>query len=212
MTLQLIPLRGLSVFPSIPQSIELTDKTAKKACIMAKELDEPVLLISPKDITAKNPEKTEDFCKVGTAAKVKDYLKLPSGKVRIIFDGLCRASILSVTKKGEKLYANTLCKRVTAENEGGIRGEALIRETVQTFEKFSKYIPNLSEDVALSVKTIKSVGFLADYIACNILTSIEDKQEILDEYDPFKRLEKINIILEKEIRIFDIFLFLRDSH
>jgi len=203
MTLQVIPLRGFIIFPSIPQSIEISDKTLKKHCIAAKDADEPVLLISLKDISSKTYENANDFVTVGTAAKIKDYLKLPNGKLRIIFDGMCRATLLSVTKKGDKLFAETLCKKITAENEGGIKGEALIRETVLTFEKFSKYIPNLSEDVSLSIKTIKSMGFLADYIAVNILTSIDDKQAILDEYDPFKRLEKLNIILEKESRIFE---------
>ncbi len=203
MTLQLIALRGITVFPSIPQSVEISDKTAKKACILAKEIDEPVLLVSLKDITSKKYENLDDFVSVGTAAKVKDFLKLPNGNLRIVFDGLCRASLLSVTKKGDKLFADTLCKRITAENEGGIKGEALIRETVTNFEKFAKYIPNLSEDIALSVKTIKSPGFLADYITCNILTSIDDKQAILEEFDPLKRLEKLNVIMEKESRIFE---------
>ena len=203
MTLQLIALRGITVFPSIPQSVEISDKTAKKACILAKEIDEPVLLVSLKDITSKKYENLDDFVSVGTAAKVKDFLKLPNGNLRIVFDGLCRASLLSVTKKGDKIFADTLCKRITAENEGGIKGEALIRETVTNFEKFAKYIPNLSEDIALSVKTIKSPGFLADYITCNILTSIDDKQAILEEFDPLKRLEKLNVIMEKESRIFE---------
>ena len=203
MTLQLVALRGITVFPSIPQSVEISDKTSKKACILAKEIDEPVLLVSLKDITSKKYENLDDFASVGTAAKVKDFLKLPNGNLRIVFDGLCRATLLSVTKKGDKLFADTLCKRITAENEGGIKGEALIRETVVNFEKFAKYIPNLSEDIALSVKTIKSPGFLADYITCNILTSIDDKQAILEEFDPLKRLEKLNVILEKESRIFE---------
>ena len=203
MTLQLIALRGITVYPSIPQSIEISDKVAKKCCIFAKEIDEPIFLVSLKDITSKNYEKVEDFEKVGTAAKIKDYLKLPNGNLRIIFDGLCRASLLSVTKRGEKLFADTLCKKVTAENEGGIKGEALVRETLNTFEKFSKFVPNLSEDISLTIKTIKSPGLLADYIACNILTSLNDKQAILEEFDPLKRLELLNVILEKEIRIFE---------
>ena len=182
--------------------IELSDKSAKKACILAKEADEPVFLVSPKDITHKKPEKTDDFCKVGTAAKIKEYLKLPNNKLRVVFDGLCRASLFSVTKRGDALFADTLCKKIVAENEGGLKGEALIRETVLAFDKFAKYIPNLSEDITLSVKTIKSMGFLADYIACNVFTAIEDKQAVLEEFDPFKRLELVNVILEKEIRIF----------
>lgn len=203
MTLQLVVLRGITVFPSIPQSVEISDKTAKKSCTLAKDIDEPVFLISPKDITNKSCESVEDFELVGTAAKIKDYLKLPNGNLRVVFDGMCRATLLSVNKRGDKMYADTLCKKITAENDGGIVGEALIRDTVRSFERFAKYIPNLSEDVALSIKTIKSPGFLADYVACNILTAIEDKQTILNEFDPIKRIERLNLILEKESRIFE---------
>ena len=74
MTLQLVALRGITVFPSIPQSVEISDKTSKKACILAKEIDEPVLLVSLKDITSKKYENLDDFASVGTAAKVKDFL------------------------------------------------------------------------------------------------------------------------------------------
>ena len=88
MTLQLIALRGITVFPSIPQSVEISDKTAKKACILAKEIDEPVLLVSLKDITNKKYENIDDFVSVGTAAKVKEN-----------FEGL---------------IANTVCKTLTS--------------------------------------------------------------------------------------------------
>ena len=203
MTLQLIALRGIAVYPSIPQSIEISDKIAKKCILFAKEIDEPVLLISLKDITSKKYETLDDFVSVGTAAKIKDYLKLPNGNLRVVFDGLCRASLLSINKRGEKLFADVLCKKISAENEGGIKGEALIREANTTFEKFSKFIPNLSEDTALTIKTIKSPGLLSDYIACNILTSLDDKQAILSEFDPIKRIELLNVILEKELRIFE---------
>ena len=168
MTLYVVPLKGLVVFPAIPQSLELKDKTAKKICVSSKENDEPVLLLPLIDPTNKNPEDISDFENVGTAAKVKDYLKLPNGDLRIIFDGLCRASVLSLSKKGEKIVADTLCKKITAEDEGGIKGEALIRETHALLDKFAKFLPKLSEDVILTAKNIKSPGLLADYIACNI--------------------------------------------
>jgi len=61
----------------------------------------------------------------------------------------------------------------------------------------------LSEDIRISVKTIKALGYLADYIACNLFTAFEDKQDILNEFDPFKRLERVNLIMEKETRILE---------
>ena len=204
MTLYVVPLKGLVVFPTIPQSLELKDKTAKKICISAKENDEPVLLLPLIDPTNKNPEDISDFENVGTAAKVKDYLKLPNGDLRIIFDGLCRASVLSLSKKGEKLIADTLCKKITAEDEGGIKGEALIRETHTLLDKFAKFLPKLSEDVILTAKNLKSPGLLADYIACNIFPSPENKQLILNEFDPIKRIELLVLIMEKEVKIFEM--------
>ncbi|MBR6681720.1 MAG: endopeptidase La, partial [Clostridia bacterium] len=203
MTLYVVPLKGLVVFPAIPQSLELKDKTAKKICVSSKENDEPVLLLPLIDPTNKNPEDISDFENVGTAAKVKDYLKLPNGDLRIIFDGLCRASVLSLSKKGEKIVADTLCKKITAEDEGGIKGEALIRETHALLDKFAKFLPKLSEDVILTAKNIKSPGLLADYIACNIFPSPENKQLILNEYDPIKRIELLVLTMEKEVKIFE---------
>ncbi len=203
MTLYVVPLKGLVVFPTIPQSLELKDKTAKKICISSKENDEPVLLLPLIDPTNKNPEDMSDFENVGTAAKVKDYLKLPNGDLRIIFDGLCRATVLSLSKKGDRIVADTLCKKITAEDEGGIKGEALIRETHTLLDKFAKFLPKLSEDVILTAKNLKSPGLLADYIACNIFPSPKNKQLILNEFDPIKRIELLILTMEKEIKIFE---------
>jgi len=201
--LPLVQLRGLAVYPSIPQSIELSDKTAKKICTEAFENDSAVFLISPVDITNKNPENINDFCKVGTVAKIREALKLQNGNDRIIFEGLSRASLISITKKDGNMYANVICKTITAEDNGGLKGEALIREANDVFSRFAKHLPKLSDDIKLTLKTIKSPEILADFIAANIFTVTEDKQNVLDIFDPIKRLEYVIFTMEKEIRIFD---------
>ncbi len=202
-TLSVIPLKGIVVFPGIPQSVEFSDKTAKKICYLSKELNESVFLISQKDITQKNPDKAEDFVKVGTVAKIKDTLRLPNGNIRVIFDGYCRASLLSTNIKDGIIKADILCKYIACTIDDSIKEEALIREALTAFDKMTQYLPKLSEDIALNARKIKNPATFSDYIASNLFTMFENKQEILDEFDPIKRIERLIVIMEKEARIFE---------
>ncbi|MBR5453473.1 MAG: endopeptidase La, partial [Clostridia bacterium] len=197
LTLPMIPLRGIVAFPSIPVSFELVRDESIAAASAARKADSYVFLLTQKDIGMEKPS-PEGMYDIGTVAKIKQSIKTPEGTVRVIVDGLCRASVMNIVKVGKYFIADVLSKTVSVDDNGGIKGEALIRETQKILEEQLKNMPALSADLGLAAKAIKNPGLYADFVASGVLVKFEDKQYILEEFDPIRRLEKLAVVMEQE--------------
>ena len=160
----MIPLRGIVAFPSIPVSFELVRDESIAAASAAGKADSYVFLLTQRDIGMERPS-PEGMYDIGTVAKIKQSIKTPEGTVRIIVDGLCRASVMNIVKVGKYFIADVLSKTVSVDDNGGIKGEALIRETQKILEEQLKNMPALSADLGLAAKAIKNPGLYADFVA-----------------------------------------------
>ncbi|MBQ4573582.1 MAG: endopeptidase La [Clostridia bacterium] len=202
LTLPAVPLRGLVAYPGIPISLEVTGELAMHACEAANDAGSQIYLVTQKDIAQDAPT-PEDLFGIGTVAKIKSYVKLPEGSVRVVAEGLCRATTSSMAERDGMLVADVLCKTVNVEIAGTVKADALIREVMKTFEEFVKLLPKPSTELVLAVKSIQSPGLLADYIACSVLVNYNDKQEILAEFEPLRRLELLAVLMEREIQLLE---------
>ena len=195
--LPVIVLRGIIPFPSIPLSFELTDDKLCSVCEDAEKGDGLIFLVSQKDLSDNNTDPSNLF-NVGTAAKIKQTVRLPEGNLKVFVSGYCRASVEGYNLEGRRLYADLLCKTIAVENNGGVKGEALIMEVNSAFDEFISFLPKASAELISAVKAIKNIGLLCDFIACNVLLNYNDKQKILEEFDPLKRAELTCVLMEKE--------------
>ncbi|MBE6703099.1 MAG: endopeptidase La [Ruminococcaceae bacterium] len=199
LTLPLIVLGGVAAFPAIPINFEIGDQPALAAATAANATDSFVMLISltePKEDT----DYTEgDLCRVGTVAKIKQTVKSPEGNMRVICEGYARAELLALHRLGDYYTAQVAYRMPTPAAETlGVREEALLREAKQNLGAMITFMPNLTEDVAKATNAIKDPGTFCDFVAANILVRFEDKQEILETFDPIERLERtITLILDE---------------
>ncbi len=202
MTLPVIPLRGQAAFPSIPFNFELSREISISACNTATENGMHIFLVGQKDISIESPE-AKDLYTVGTVAKIRQTLKTADGHVRVIAEGVCRAGALSYFLSGGHFHAEVMAKTVTLDKStgGDVKTEALMWEAISALEAMIQHIPGASDDILLAAKSVKNPGLLADLIASNVLMRLEDKQAILEIFDPLKRLEKVAVLLDKEAEI-----------
>ncbi|MBQ7940057.1 MAG: endopeptidase La [Clostridia bacterium] len=202
MTLPVIPLRGQAAFPSIPFNFELSREISISACNTATENGMHIFLVGQKDISIESPE-AKDLYTVGTVAKIRQTLKTADGHVRVIAEGVCRAGALSYFLSGGHFHAEVMAKTVTLDKStgGDVKAEALMWEAISALEAMIQHIPGSSDDILLAAKSVKNPGLLADLIASNVLMRLEDKQAILEIFDPLKRLEKVAVLLDKEAEI-----------
>ncbi len=202
MTLPVIPLRGQAAFPSIPFNFELSREISISACNTATENGSHIFLVGQKDISIESPE-AKDLYTVGTVAKIRQTLKTSDGHIRVIAEGVCRAGALSYFLTNGHFHAEVMAKTVTLDKStgGDVKTEALMWEAISALEAMVQHIPGASEDILLAAKSVKNPGLLADLIASNVLMRTEDKQAILEIFDPLKRLEKVAVLLDKEAEI-----------
>lgn len=198
--LPVIPLRGLVIFPGIPTSFEINNKKSIKALNAASSYNNTVFL----SVMEKSSESEEMHLSVtGITAKIKQSLKLPDGNYRVLIDGKSRAEYTELIEGEDFLKAKVLIKNVIVTDNGGIKGEALRREAILAFQDHIKLLPKISPEIVVSVQAITDPGMLADFIASNVLFDYRDKQQVLEETDPFRRLETLIQLLENESRVLE---------
>lgn len=200
-TLPVIPTRGLVAFPSIPLNFEIERDISLAALDAAAQGENYVFLICQRALDIDEPAPA-DLYEVGCVCKIKQTLKAPDGITRVLAEGLCRGTTLSFTSIGKCMYADIMTKTVSLERgESDIRTEALLREANTALEKMLAFAPSDSTDLLLAAKVLKNPGQAADFIASNALVKFEDKQRILEIYEPLARLETLTVILESEARL-----------
>ena len=201
MNVPVIVLHGVAAFPSIPISFELSEEQQIAACEKAEQDSAPVLLISLKNMADEGSE-IEKLAPVGTVAHIKQFVRLPEGSARVFCEGYCRASVLRYvgTENGIP-NAEVICKTVTLADDGSIRAEALVQEIKAIFREIVKQVPQMSRDLQNAVLSLKNPGLLSDFVASNILITYEDKQLILNEFDPLERAEVLCGVMNRELLI-----------
>ncbi len=204
-TLPLVVLRGVVAFPGMTVNCDIPADSFKSAAAAqhAATTGEPVLLASLLDISEPDtgaPEITK-LCPVGTIAVIKQLVRTPDGDTRLIAEGQCRAQLSTILPLEKYTVAQTIAKAVTAEDHGGIEGEAYLREANRVLAQVVKFIPAVAEDILMHVTTIRNPGLYADFVAANILLRYEDKQAILECFEPMTRIDTLILLMQHEAEL-----------
>lgn len=201
LTMPLIPLRGLSVFPYMVLHFDVGREKSVKALEEAMINDQKIFLTTQIDIDVDLPT-SEDFYKIGTICKIKQMLKLPGDTIRVLVEGLSRGHVESLIEE-EPFFRANIIKYEEDQNKDR-ETEALMRSCLASFEKYINVSNRISPDVLLSVSSIEEPGRFADLLASNMVLKIEQKQDIIEAIEPKKRLEVIYSILLSEIEIMEV--------
>lgn len=202
LTLPVLTLRGLVLFPGMILHLDIGRKKSIQALEEAMNNNQTIFFVLQKDIKDEDPS-ADQIHDIGVVAKVIQVLRQPENSVRILVEGKYRAKIKDIISTEPFIKAN-LQQLVDDELTDDLKKDALIRKTKETFERYLKFSPKIPPDLILEVASSKNAGKLSDYIASNIPMEEVDKQQILSESDHLLRLEKVINILLKEINILSI--------
>ncbi len=203
LTLPVVAIKDTVAFPGEILNIELADDTFNSinAAHDAASGTGYILLVTVNPPETDSVEQETLFC-TGTVSKIKQLIKLANGNVRIIAEGLSRASLTSYRKVGKYHIAEVISKTVTLANNGGLRGEAYIREMIDCADKLTRLSQNLSQsNIMATVRSIKNPAQLADFIASHMLENIADRLDILAIYEPYDRIVALIDIMVHETKI-----------
>jgi ATP-dependent Lon protease len=202
-TMPALALRGLAIFPNMLLHFDVGREASIKALDEAMTTSQPIFLVAQRDLSVEVPEES-DLYTVGTISNVRQILRLPGDNVRVMVEGVSRGRLCGLSQtvpfllaEVEELPEETPVRRST-------RTEALIRQTYELFERYIELAPKMTPDILLSVLASEDPGYIADYIAQNLSLRAGDKQSILEEPRPVRRLEKLFHMLRREVEILEL--------
>lgn len=203
-TLPVLAMRGTVPFPALPINFEVTGESANAAVQKASLGNAFLFLVACAKPVSEHEEPSEDkLYRVGTIVKIKQMLRSPEGQIRLITEGLARATVTKYKKNENVLEADLLCKQVALPDYGGIKGEACIRELIESLEDKIHLLPTGAEGLVEAAKLIEDPGELCDFIASTVLVRVSDKQTILECFDPFRRTELLLRALKQETELLE---------
>jgi ATP-dependent Lon protease len=167
----------------------------------AMAADKEIFLIAQLDPAEDDPGR-EDLYDVGVSATVLQLLKLPDGTVRVLVEGKERATLAALDETGDYLVGTVEpVEDLTAE---GKEVAALMRSVIDQFENYAKLNRKLPAETAVQLSEIDDAARLADAVAGNISIKVADKQALLVERDPARRLEMAYAFMEGELGVLQV--------
>ncbi|MFM2053230.1 MAG: hypothetical protein RL456_1267, partial [Pseudomonadota bacterium] len=200
-TLPLLPLRDVVVFPHMVIPLFVGRPKSIKALEAAMEAGRQIMLVAQK-AAGKDEPKPEDMFEIGCVSSILQMLKLPDGTVKVLVEGLQRATTNTIDDSGE--YFTASVTPMTPPEQGSSEVEALRRAVTQQFDQYVKLNKKIPPEILTSIAGIDDAGRLADTIAAHLPLKLENKQAILDLQAVSQRLEKLLELLEHEVDILQV--------
>ncbi|HEY6044239.1 MAG TPA: endopeptidase La [Nitrosospira sp.] len=200
-SLPLLPLRDVVVFPHMVIPLFVGRPKSIKALEIAMESGKSILLVAQK-FAAKDEPVPEDLYGVCSVANLLQMLKLPDGTVKVLVEGSRRARILKVLDDGN--YFSGQASLVPPDAVDNHEIEAMRRATLAQFDQYVKLNKKIPPEILTSLSGIDEAGRLADTIAAHLPLKLEQKQEVLEIFDVPKRLEHLLGLLETELDILQV--------
>ncbi len=197
-----LPLRDIVVvFPQMIVPLFVGRDKSVAALESAMAADKSIFLVSQLDPAEDDPDR-DALYDMGVVATVLQLLKLPDGTVRVLVEGQRRAALNELRSQGKHLVAEI--DAIEAEEPEGPEVSALMRSVVEQFENYAKLNKKLPAETAVQLGQIEEASRLADAIAANINIKVSDKQALLAELNPVRRLEMSFAFMEGELGVLQV--------
>ena len=198
--LPVLALRGLNVFPGMTVHFDVGRKKSVRAVEEAMRNNQEIFLVTQKDIQVDDPDQNGLFT-IGTVSVVKQILKLPGDTLRILVEGKYRATLTECIQTEPYLYGRVESVTEPSVSKTTAKAEALMREAYNLFDQFMELSGRNGQDGLMQLLSNDDPGFSADYITQNTSINYEDKQRVLEQLHPLRRLELACILLGRELDI-----------
>ena|SRR5947209_1242291 len=192
----MMPIRDVVIFPHMMTPFVVGRESSVRALEEALAGERKIFLATQHDATIDEPKPNEIY-QVGTVVNIVQSLKLPDGNIKVLVEGVDRARILQVEDTDGFYRATIKVTRFSVEVTPTI--ETAIQRVTTLFEQYVKLAQTLNYETTIASVRADDPGKLTDTIAANLQLSIEEKQELLDTFDPVERLNRVADVLEIEI-------------
>jgi ATP-dependent Lon protease len=201
LTLPILPLRDIVVFPKriVPLFVGREKSVAALEAAMGE--DKQIFLVAQLDPSEDDPDR-EALYDLGVIATAMQLLKLPDGTVRVLVEGVKRARLISLSNEEGHLTAEI--EEVDEDAAEGPQAQALMRSVLEQFDNYAKLNKRLPAETGVQLAEIEEPSVLADAVASNLSVKVADKQALLGELNPARRLEMVFAFMEGELGVLQV--------
>ncbi len=194
--LPMMPIRDVVIFPFMMTPFVVGRESSVRALEEALAADKKIFLATQHDASIDEPKANEIY-QVGTIVNIVQSLKLPDGNIKVLVEGIERGKILQVIDTEGFMQATVRVARYATEANPTL--EASMQRVTSLFEQYVKLCQALNYETMISAVRMEDPAKLTDVISANLQLSIEEKQELLEIFDPAERLTRIADVLDIEI-------------
>src|SRR5580704_6799813 len=194
--LPMMPIRDVVIFPYMMTPFVVGRESSVRALEEAMAGDKKIFLATQHDASTDEPSAGEIY-NVGTVVNIVQSLKLPDGNIKVLVEGVERAKVVSITD--DEGFFRAVVRTVGYKVESGPQLEALVTRVTGLFEQYVKLSQNLNYETMIAAVRVDDPGKLADTVGANLQLTIEEKQDLLEIFDPIDRLTRVAEMLDIEI-------------
>jgi ATP-dependent Lon protease len=194
--LPMMPIREVVIFPYMMTPFVVGRESSVRALEEAMSGDKKIFLAAQHDATVDEPEPNEIYS-VGTIVNIVQSLRLPDGNIKVLVEGVERAKVVSVSD--DEGFFRAIVRTANYKIETGPQLDALISRVTGLFEQYVKLSQNLNYETMIAAIRVDDPGKLSDTVGANLQLTIEEKQELLEIFDPIDRLTRVAEMLDIEI-------------
>ena len=191
-----MPIRDVVIFPYMMTPFVVGRESSVRALEEAMAGDKKIFLATQHDASIDEPKPNEIY-NVGTVVNIVQSLKLPDGNIKVLVEGVERAKVVSITD--DEGFFRAVVRTVNFKVEAGPQLEALVTRVTGLFEQYVKLSQNLNYETMIAAVRVDDPGKLADTVGANLQLTIEEKQDLLEIFDPIDRLTRVAEMLDIEI-------------
>ena len=199
--LPLIPLRDLILFPNLVVPLFVGRERSINALEESMREGHLVALVTQKEAEEQDPV-PEDLYEIGCVASILQELKLPDGTAKALVEGQQRIRIVEYIQADP--YYLVRVEPIEESAEVDMETEALMRTLIHDFGRASELGKPIPQEVLMAASSIDEPGRLADFVAFHLNLKVDEKQKILEALEPYKRLERANSFLRKELELLEL--------
>ena len=195
-TLPMVPLRDVVVFPHMMMPFVIGRSSSVRALEYALAHDRRIFLAAQHDATTDDPG-APDIYTVGTVSNILQSVKLPDGNIKVLVEGVDRGRTIEC--RDEEGFFKVVVKTVPVPSETGADTDEIMSKVVSLFEQYVKLASNLQSEVKNAAVHVDDPAKLSDTIASHLVMTVDEKQNLLEIWNPTERLSRIASVLELEV-------------
>ena len=200
-SLPLLPLRDIVVFPSMVIPLFVGRDKSISALNEVMKKDKKIVLVTQKNSEIDDQKKTDIFM-YGCEGNILQLLKLPDGTVKVLVEGIKRVKILDIKDNEKYLNCEYTIYNDIINNEEDLYPLAVT--AVRRLEKLTSINKKVSNETVTSIKQLKDPSQIADNLASHLTATILEKQQIFETANVKKRLDTVIKLMENETSIIGV--------